>query len=358
MDSSDATSVSRVDDLEQYLEQLASNPALPTDNELFDHVELQITDANTPLLIPRFLPKITHILSQYEHDPKALCSLATRLLRPLAFHQIMSFASEEALVRALQSPAPSANLLAMTILSKAAKTPSEATMLASMKSLVTSFVTTWLSAPAVEVGERGTLVLGDLLMVDSPDLPPKGLEDTPSGAFPVSLNTPGQGFMWRRIFNDRDIYGLILSLCSNGPRQDAKDLQQLSLAQGRLLRLLPRLSAYNLSAISRTNFPDLHHQSSNSESAGGLLYFAALDMIDKEDILMHLSLVDFFERLLSIQRLTPPSVFKMDTLRNLYRQVASQDETFNSVIQSLPDRTIPEEADALRQFIHDVTTDY
>ncbi|KAJ3576567.1 hypothetical protein NPX13_g3659 [Xylaria arbuscula] len=270
----------------------------------------------------------------------------------------MSFASEEALVRALQSPAPSANLLAMTILSKAAKTPSEATMLASMKSLVTSLVTTWLSAPAVEVGERGTLVLGDLLMVDSPDLPPKGLEDTPSGAFPVSLNTPGQGFMWRRIFNDRDIYGLILSLCSNGPRQDAKDLQQLSLAQGRLLRLLPRLSAYNLSAISRTNFPDLHHQSSNSESAGGLLYFAALDMIDKEDILMHLSLVDFFERLLSIQRLMPPSVFKMDTLRNLYRQVASQDETFNSVIQSLPDRTIPEEADALRQFIHDVTTEY
>ena len=249
----------------------------------------------------------------------------------------------------------------MAIVAKAAETPSDTAVLAAMKEVVTSFVTTWLSAPAVEAGERGTVVLGDLLMVDSPDLPPKGLEDTPSGAVSVVSNTPGQGFMWRRIFNDRDIYGLILSLCSNGPHHDAKgglSPQQLSLAQGRLLRLLPRLSAYNLSAISRTNFPDLHQQCWNTYPAGGLLYFATLDMIDKEDILMHLSLVDFFERLLSIQRITPPSSFKMDTLRDLYRRlVTSQDDTLHSVIQSLPDRTIPEEADALRQFIHDVTTD-
>ncbi|KAI0508892.1 hypothetical protein F5B22DRAFT_658806 [Xylaria bambusicola] len=370
METSATTPVSRVDDLEQHLGQLATDPTLPTDNKLFDHVEIQMTgiadllyllpDANTPPLIPRLLPKITHVLTRYQRDPIALCSLASRLLRPLTFHQIMSFASEEALIQALASPAPPANLLAMTILAKAAETPGDAAVLAAMKGVVTRFVTTWLSAPAVEVGEKGTGVLGDLLVVDSPELPPKVLDENQGIAIPVLSSTPGQGFMWRRIFNDRDVYGLILSLCSKGPHHDVEGgltPQQLSLAQGRLLRLLPRLSAYNLATIARTNFPDLHQQSMNSEAPGGLLYFAALHMIDRDDILMHLSLVDFFERLLSIQRITPPSTFKMETLRKLYREVAAQDKTFSTVIQSLPDRTIPEEADALRQFIHEVTSD-
>ncbi|KAK5633780.1 hypothetical protein RRF57_009494 [Xylaria bambusicola] len=357
METSALSPVSRVDDLEQHLDHLATDPTLPTDDKLFDRVEIQMTDANTPPLIPRLLPKITHILSRYQRDPVALCGLASRLLRPLTFHQIMSFASEEALIQAFASPAPSANLLAMTILAKAAKTPGDAAVLAAMKGVVSSFVTAWLSAPAVEVGEKGTGVLGDLLIVDSPDLPPKVLDENHGVAVPVLSNTPGQGFMWRRIFNDRDVYGLILSLCSKGPHQDAEGgltPQQLSLAQGRLLRLLPRLSAYNLAAITRTNFPDLHQQYMNSDAPGGLLYFAALHMIDREDILMRLSLVDFFERLLSIQRITPPSTLKLDTLRKLYRTVAAQDETFSTVIQSLPDRTIPEEADALRQFIHKI----
>ncbi|KAI1418800.1 hypothetical protein F5Y12DRAFT_789579 [Xylaria sp. FL1777] len=354
MDTISTTSVSRVDDLEQHLDQLASDTTLPTDDKLFDHVEVQITDDNIPPLILRLLPRITDILRRYQRDPAALCSLATKLLRPLSFHQIMSFASEEALVQALRSPAPSANLLAMNILAKAAGSPSDAAVLAAMKDIVTSFVTRWLSAPAVEVGEKGTRVLGDLLVVDSPSPPIEGLDGNHVGALgPPS--PPGQGFMWRRIFNDRDVYGLILSLCSSG--QSGLTPQQLSLAQGRLLRLLPRVSAYNLGIVSRTKFPDLHQRYIHSEAPGGLLYFAALHMIDRNDVLMHLSLIDFFERLLSIQRITPASTFKMDTLRKLYREVAEQDGTFDSVILSLPDRTIPEEADALRRFIHDITTD-
>ncbi|KAI1299593.1 hypothetical protein F5Y03DRAFT_386284 [Xylaria venustula] len=363
MDTTGASSVSRVDELEQHLDQLASDPTLPADEKLFDDVELQLTgtppaSANTPLLIPRLLPKITDILKRYQSDPLALCSLATKLLRPLNFHQVMSFASQEALIQALRSPAPSANLLAMNILDKASKSPSDAAVLASMKGVVTSFVTQWLSAPAVEVGEKGTRVLGDLLAVDSSGPPIDGLDESPNGA-PLPPNPVGQGFMWRRIFNDRDVYGLILSLCSSGPHQSDEGgltSQQLCLAQGRLLRLLPRLSAYNLGAVSKTNFPDLHQQYVNSKASGGLLYFAALHMIDKEDLLMQLSVVDFFERLLTIQRITPTSTFKMDTLRKLYQEAAEQDESFSNVILSLPDRTIPEEADALRQFIHDVIT--
>ncbi|KAI0442934.1 hypothetical protein F4803DRAFT_342560 [Xylaria telfairii] len=358
----DTVPVLGVDDLEKHLDQLASDPTLPPDNKLFDHVELQMTDANIPPLIPRLLPRITDVLKRYQRDPAVLCSLATKLIGPLGFTQVVELASEEALVQALRSPAPSANLLAMTVLAKAAQSPGDAAILAAnMKGLVTAFLTRWLSAPQVEVGERGSRVLGDLLDIDSDTRPPEGL--AVSGVELAVRRAPGQGSMWRRVFHDRDVYGLILSLCSNGPHQTAQDAQdafatqQLSLAQGRLLRILPRLSALNIAAVTKSHFPELHKQYANSDHVGGLLYFAALDMVDNEDALMHLSLIDFFETMLSIQRITPFSSYKMDTLRTLYREATKQDDALKNAILSLPERTVPEEADELRRFIHDISAD-
>ncbi|KAI2641321.1 hypothetical protein GGS21DRAFT_369042 [Xylaria nigripes] len=356
----DTVPVTGVDALEKHLDQLASNPALRSDDKLFDHVELQLTDANIPSLIPRLLPKITDILKRYQHDPAIICSLATKLLGPLTFTDVLDVASEDSLIQALSSPSPSTNILAMTILAKAAKSPSEATVLASMKNVVTSFLTQWLSAPQVEVGEKATRVLGDLLDADSDTRPPQGL--VVSGIEISVPKTPGQAFMWRRIFHDRDIYQLILSLCCNGPHQDAPGgltLRQLSLAQGRLLRILPRLSALNFSAVTSTDFPELHQKFGNPESGrcdrGGLLYFGALHMIDKDDVLMHLNLIDFFEALLSIQRITPSSDFKLATLRTLYQEATRRDIRLRDAILSLHERTVPEEADELRRFIHEVS---
>ncbi|KAI8626590.1 hypothetical protein F5Y19DRAFT_478453 [Xylariaceae sp. FL1651] len=359
----DTIPVSGVDELEKHLDQLIADPTLPPNAQLFDDVELQITgmqhpDTNILPLIPRLLPKITGILKQYQHDPAVLCSLAIKLLGPLSFTQILSLASEESLVQALRSPAPSANILAMAVLDKAAVSPSDAAILAAMKNVVASFLTQWLSAPQVEVGEKGSKVLGDLLDVDCETRPPYGV--AVSGVEVVVRRPPGQGFMWRRIFHDRDIYSLILSLCSNGPHQNTPGeatAQQLSLAQGRLLRVLPRLAALNFAAVTKTDFPELNHQYAKSENSDGLLHFAALHMIDREDMLMHLSLVDFFEALLSTQRITPFSAYKMDTLRKLYRAATHQDDILKNAILSLPERTVPEEADELRRFIYDVTAE-
>lgn len=269
----------------------------------------------------------------------------------------MSLASQEALIQALRSPAPSANLLAMTILAKAAESPSDAAILAAMEDIIPSFLAQWLSAPQVEVGEKGARVLGDLLDIDSEARPPQGL--AVSGVEIAVRKPQGQGFVWRRIFHDRDVYGLILSLCSSGPHQRAEgglSSQQLSLAQGRLLRILPRLSALNFATLTKTDFPELHQRYGDVEASGGLLYFAALHMIDKADLLIHLSLVDFFEALLSIQRITPFSTYKIDTLRKLYQEATRHDDTLRDAILSLPERTVPEEADELRRFIHDIST--
>jgi hypothetical protein len=246
----------------------------------------------------------------------------------------------------------------MTILHKAARSPGDAAILAAMKDTVTSFLAKWLGAPQVEVGEKGSKVLGDLLDVDSDTRPPEGL--ALSGVEIAVRRTPGQGFMWRRIFHDRDVYELIISLCSNGSHHSSADgltPLQLSLAQGRLLRVLPRLAALNLATLTKTKFPELHQQFGNPTADEGLLQFAALHMIDKEDVLMHMNLIDFFEALLSIQRITPFSQYKMDILRTLFREATGRDDVLKKAILSLPERTVPDEADELGRFLHNISAD-
>ncbi|KAH8681747.1 hypothetical protein BX600DRAFT_505401 [Xylariales sp. PMI_506] len=349
---SDTVPVTGVDDLDGHLDELVRDPNLPLNPKLFDDVELQLTDANIPPLIPRLLPKLTEILKQYQQDPAILCSLAIKLLGPLSFTQVMSLASEEAIVQAMRSPAPSANILAMTVLEKAARSPSEAAILAVMKNIISNFIIQWLSAPQVEVGEKGSKVLSDLLDVDCDTRPENGL--SVNGMEIAVRKPPGQGLMWRRIFHDRDIYGLVLSLCSAGPHQRTDtglSDHQLTLAQGRLFRVLPRLAALNLGAVSRTEFPDLNERFTQVSTNEGLLQFASLRMIDKEDMLMHLNLIDFIETLMSVQRITPFSTFKMETLKKLVADATLQDSALKTALLTLPDRTVPEEASELRSFL-------
>ncbi|KAH8196910.1 hypothetical protein TruAng_008935 [Truncatella angustata] len=348
----DTVPITGVDALDQHLDQLVADPTLPSQVKLFDDVTLQLTDVNILPLIPRLLPKITEILKQYQQDPAIICELAIKLLGPLTFTQVMSLASEDAILQALRSPAPSANLLAMAVLDKASKTPGEAAILATMKNTILGFVTQWLSAPQVEVGERGSRVLGNLLDVDCTTRPEHGV--SLNGQEIVTRKPPGQGLMWRRVFQDRDIYGTILSLSGAGPHHDAEGGQsshQLTLAQGRLFRVVPRLAALNLGAVTRTEFPDLNQRVSHVETDEGLLQFTALRMIDKDDLLMHLTLVDFFETLVSIQRVTPFSTYKMETLKKLLLDATGNDAAVKDAILTLPDRTVPEEAGDLRTFI-------
>jgi hypothetical protein len=125
-----------------------------------------MTETNTPPLIPRLLPNLTQILSTYQRDPSILASLAIKLLKPIQFTQALTLASEESLVQALLSPAPSANTLGITVIEKAARSPSDTAILSIMKDVVEAFLRIWLSTPDVGVGEKAAKALGDLLDMD------------------------------------------------------------------------------------------------------------------------------------------------------------------------------------------------
>ncbi|KAL2876561.1 hypothetical protein SGCOL_008137 [Colletotrichum sp. CLE4] len=258
-------------------------------------------------------------------------------------------------LNALRSPSPHANLLALAILAKASASPSDAAILSLMPRVVEELLRRWLSSPHVEVGERAGRVLGDLLDVDC-ELPPPSNLPSSSATEVVKRRAPGQGRMWRRIFHDKELFGLVLSLAKGidpSPTSEGEPTtlpeRQLSLAQGRILRILPRLAALNIVEVGVSQFPDL-----TGSSEVGLLQLAALHMVDKSDTLMHLNLIDFFETLLSVMRVVEHSHRTMGILKDLLRQATRDDNLLKNALRSLPDRTVPEESESLRNFIRDV----
>ncbi|KAJ0274537.1 hypothetical protein CBS470a_011746, partial [Colletotrichum nupharicola] len=232
----------------------------------------------------------------------------------------------------------------------AAATPSDTAILSLMPKVVLELLRRWLSSPQVEVGEKASRVIGDLLETDC-ELPPPAALPSLTGTDLVRRRAPGQGRMWRRLFHDREPFGLVLALArGEDPAEDVKlSEHQLSLAQGRILRVLPRLASLNIVEVGTSQFPEL-----TGSNDVGLLQLAALRMVDMEDTLMHLSLIDFFETLVSVMRVAEQSHRTMGILRDLVREASKDDQMLKEALRSLPDRTVPEESEQLRTFIRDI----
>lgn len=262
-------------------------------------------------------------------------------------------ASEEALIQALQSPAPSANLLAIAVLQKAARSPSDTAILSIMKGVVETFFRTWLSTPHVEVGETATQTLGDLFEVDCDNRSSASIDTKMRGMQISSGMPPGQGLLWRRVFQDREVYGSIFSLCSFQTLRDGEDRldeRQKSLAQGRLLRIIPRLAALDFHAITHTHFPDIDRRFGLQDGEQGLLYFAMVDMVSKQDdVLMHTTLVYMFVEFLEVMSVTELTQPTVEYLAGLVRRVAASDEALYKSLGSiaLNPETSPEFVDLL-----------
>lgn len=205
---------------------------------------------------------------------------------------------------------------------------------------------TWLSTPHVGVGEKATQTLGDLLEVDCDRRTSADIDTKMHGLQLANGMPPGQGLLWRRIFQDREIYDLIFSLCSfttMGTGEGQLDERQKSLAQARLLRVLPRLAVLDFQTITRSHFPDVEARYGVQEQ--GLLYFAAVEMVNKEeDLLMHITLIDFFAEFLNFMSRTELTQPTMDYLAALMKKVVGSDPTIYKSLESLAvsDETSPE----------------
>jgi hypothetical protein len=102
-----------------------------------------------------------------------------------------------------------------------------------MKGVVEEFIRIWLSHPHVEVGEKATRALGDLLEVDYDRRSSAGADTKMNGVQLASGTPPGQGVLWRRIFQGREIYHMLFALYSFetiGRGEGQLDERQKSLA--------------------------------------------------------------------------------------------------------------------------------
>ncbi|KAI9163785.1 hypothetical protein HJFPF1_05411 [Paramyrothecium foliicola] len=356
----EAPPISGLPDLLAHLQELVDDSSAAPNSKLLDDVELQLTEANIPPLLPRLLPLLSSILRSTTQDPTPLLSLTIKLLSPLSFPEALTIADPPSLITALASELPGANLLAIAIIHKAAKTPRDVAVLAGLPDVVRELLKRWLLSPDVGVGERAGKVLGDLLHTDAR----KSTTQNGTAVNGVSVegsnaHDPLDHNLWQLILEDASVLTLITSLCSppptnslTGPELRAA-LRQVSLSQGRLLRLIPRLATINLRAITHTPTPDVFPVSepAASEVGHGLLQWAAFTMVDKSDILMHLSLVDFFEALVSVMRLAADSD---NFVKRLIKAAARVDPEVLSSLRGLPDRTIEDEAEPLRDYINDL----
>jgi len=223
----------------------------------------------------------------------------------------------------------------MAVIEKAARSPSDTAILSIMKGVIEAFIRTWLSTPHVEVGEKATKALGDLLDVDCDR---RTIDKRMDGMEITFRRTPGQGLLWRRIFQDRDIYDLLFNLCSFetiGTGENELDERQKSLAQARLLRILPRLAALDFHTVSHSHFPDVEAEY-GLEGETGLLWFAATHMVNKEeDMLMHITVIDFFAEFLETISVTEINPSTMAYLKKLLKKVTESDQTIYKSLESI-----------------------
>ena len=227
----------------------------------------------------------------------------------------MDYASATSLVEALQSSLPAINLLGLDVLHKASTNSSDAAIVAGLKDLTTALVRLWLMTSEVDVAQSASRVVEGLLRVDLPSN--SAMQGGPDIDMDADLDDPsgdgnGQGLMWRRMFEDKDIYALLyqlnnLRMVGRAGGQPTK--KQTTLAQSRLLGMLPSLAEMDFNSISRSHFPDVE-RSYGLEDGEGLLDYAAGLMVDiDDDLLMHMTLIDFFNDL--IQKRPIPSAGSM-----------------------------------------------
>lgn len=234
----------------------------------------------------KLIKDISSLVPTLPLDPTPLNRLLIALLGRFSFSDILSFSDNIDFVTGLSVNALPYNTLLLSILEKATFHPSDAATVAGRPEIISALITLWLTTPEAGVALRAGQIIHSLLRIDH----------SAGGSDPAS----GQGLVWKRIFQDRDVYSLIYSYCASKPKRGSPALNrsQMTLAQSRLLEILPKLCALDWSMLSVSHIRDVEAQYASNPS-NGILGFAALDMVNtSDDVLMHKCLIEFYSDLI------------------------------------------------------------
>ncbi len=235
--------------------------------------------------------QISKLLPILQQDPSPVTALVKTLIRPqnFSFDQVLTLQPAIDFAAGLASPSPPINSVTLSLLLKASHGRGHSEIVAGRPEVVAALIRLWLCTPDTAVADKAQEVLLGLLQAHDVHLA--------DGAGLQQGKVFYEGLMWRRVFRDRDIYGSIFALCSlaTAGREGQPTRREKAIAQARLLDLILQIDC---EALRTSQFPDIEEQCGVKN--GGLLDFAALYMVDyKDDVLMHMTLIDFYTKSLS-----------------------------------------------------------
>ncbi|KAL8706682.1 MAG: hypothetical protein Q9201_000316 [Fulgogasparrea decipioides] len=273
-------------DIQSHLAEVAADPAGKVlDGRLLEKFDGQVTESISETERDALICQLAELLPILQQDPTPATTLIQVIVRPASytFSRVLEIRPPVDLQAGLKAPSPPINLLTLALLEKAAFSRSDAGIVAGKPDVVAALIELWLSISDTAVAQRAHEVLLGLLTADDDGQPPV------TAAYNQSL-------MWRRVFRDKDIYGSIYRICSlsNAGQKGQLSKRDKTVAQARLLALLAKIDC---ESIRLSQIAEVENQFGVTD--GGLLEFAALKMVEYEDdVLMHMTLVDFFAELL------------------------------------------------------------
>jgi len=288
-------------ELSAHLQVVDQDPAVELDTQLLEKCELftstpeyrnKTWTESSPLFI-----QIATLLSKLQQDPSSLIQFVRKLAEPYRFEDIKNVDFE----LGLDLQATPVHGLILSLLEKATASGSDAQSLANRPSVMSAVVRLWLCTSDTGVATQAELLLTGLLRA-SKNEPASASGDAP-------YQTYGAGPMWRRLFGDRDINSLYYHYTSlerlSSPPQPLLSRRDKTISQARLLHWLPTVGAMDWNTIATGYGLDVEREVGLSDSQG-LLHYAASKMVDTaDDMLMHMTLLNFFRELIVTVRTRP-----------------------------------------------------
>ncbi|KAG9192893.1 hypothetical protein G6011_11627 [Alternaria panax] len=296
-----AASTATLGELSEHLQKVDQDPTTPLDTDLLERCELstntpeyrsQLWEETRPLFL-----QIAALLPRLQQDPTPLTHFILKLAGPYRFDDIKDIDFE----LGLDLQATPFHSLILTLLDKATTSSTDAQTLANRPAVMLAIVRLWLCTHDAGVATQTEDLLASLLQVSKNE--PVSIDGK------SSLHIYGTGPMWRRLFSDRDISSLYYHYTSlktlTSPPLPPLNKRDKTISQARLLSWLPRVAAMDWNAVASAY--SLHvEQEVGLKQGQGLLHYAALKMVDTEDdMLMHMTLLQFYSTLITTVKTKP-----------------------------------------------------
>lgn len=278
--------------LQQHLEAVDRNPGQKLDERLLDEccVFLSTDLQQRPQDNVQLVAQISSLSPRLQQDATPLVRLLEKLVETFSFADVLLLQPQVDFAGGLDVEALPYNRIMLQLLRKAAATTNDLGTLANMQPVVKALLKLWLSTPDVGIADTAASVMLCLLEADR-ELGHVSIHGIGEGA----NDRGGQGLLWRRIFDDRDIYGMIFDLCGTSSKP-----KERSLAQARLMSAAPMIGALDWSYLVRSHHSEVERQHGLEPEKEGLLDFIAVHMVDyQKDVLLHINLIQFFTELLT-----------------------------------------------------------